>query len=263
MEDLQGRWPEEFDTTSSHQFRDADDMQFAFSYFYYLMRATRNRTFAHLAVEQDVDGDGLLNYLELRRLVAIAAIGAKENVDLEGTRARLLGNESAPETPVPVKAVLRDAELKKLAKKALHKERKYKYELGDMNNVGFYMLKDNSSSLVDKLDEVRAHPTKFLCFNDNMNETDPDLDMRQELQDLLQTLFPLPSSFELRPGSRGYLRVEDWRSTLRIRAVSRTLTRLALALAVSSAALELHRQWQMRAGGGAAPSPARSAKSSV
>lgn len=32
-----GRFPEEFDTTSSHKLRSVDDMQFSFSYFYYMM----------------------------------------------------------------------------------------------------------------------------------------------------------------------------------------------------------------------------------
>ena len=35
--ELQGRWPELFDDTSSHRFRHSHDMQYSFSYFYYLM----------------------------------------------------------------------------------------------------------------------------------------------------------------------------------------------------------------------------------
>lgn len=32
------RWPEQFDETSSHQLRNSRDMQYAFSYFYFLMQ---------------------------------------------------------------------------------------------------------------------------------------------------------------------------------------------------------------------------------
>lgn len=31
------RFPEDFDITSSHKLRSVDDMQFSFSYFYYMM----------------------------------------------------------------------------------------------------------------------------------------------------------------------------------------------------------------------------------
>jgi hypothetical protein len=35
---LHARWPEEFNKTSSHRFRTGQDMQFAFSYMYFMMR---------------------------------------------------------------------------------------------------------------------------------------------------------------------------------------------------------------------------------
>jgi hypothetical protein len=39
IEEMQERWSEQFDITSSHHFRAGDDMQYSFSYFYYLMHA--------------------------------------------------------------------------------------------------------------------------------------------------------------------------------------------------------------------------------
>jgi hypothetical protein len=38
---LHARWPEEFNKTSSHRFRTGEDMQFAFSYMYFMMRQVR------------------------------------------------------------------------------------------------------------------------------------------------------------------------------------------------------------------------------
>lgn len=39
---LHARWPEEFNRTSSHRFRTGDDMQFAFSYMYFMMHQVRS-----------------------------------------------------------------------------------------------------------------------------------------------------------------------------------------------------------------------------
>jgi hypothetical protein len=39
IEEMQHRWSGEFEATSAHRFRAGDDMQYAFSYFYYLMHA--------------------------------------------------------------------------------------------------------------------------------------------------------------------------------------------------------------------------------
>ena len=39
MEELQSRWPNEWNATSSHRLRSGKDMQYAFAYFYYLIHA--------------------------------------------------------------------------------------------------------------------------------------------------------------------------------------------------------------------------------
>ena len=52
------RFPEEFDVTSSHKVRAGDDMQFAFSYFYFLMEEMRNVTIEEIFSELDRDKSG-------------------------------------------------------------------------------------------------------------------------------------------------------------------------------------------------------------
>jgi len=69
MQDLQSWYPKDFERTSSHRFRSGDDMQFAFSYFYFLMsEPTGISRKAFLEETIDVNADGVLNCGELRAL---------------------------------------------------------------------------------------------------------------------------------------------------------------------------------------------------
>eukprot|EP00899_Mesostigma_viride_P014005 jgi/Mesvir1/22605/Mv14053-RA.4 len=68
--EMHDSWHEHFLKTSSNRFRSEDDMQFAFSYFYFLMSKPRSRTVGQLLEELDVDNSGGLNDNELRTLVA-------------------------------------------------------------------------------------------------------------------------------------------------------------------------------------------------
>ena len=63
MDELHNKWPELFDETSSHKFRHPRDMQFSFSYFYYLMNARMPYHAADVFEQLDTDKDGYLNAL--------------------------------------------------------------------------------------------------------------------------------------------------------------------------------------------------------
>ena len=58
MERLQEDFKEEFDATSSHNVRASDDMQFAFSYFYYLMSEKHSMVLEDAFKELDTDHSG-------------------------------------------------------------------------------------------------------------------------------------------------------------------------------------------------------------
>uniref|UniRef100_K1PK27 N-acetylglucosamine-1-phosphotransferase subunits alpha/beta n=1 Tax=Magallana gigas TaxID=29159 RepID=K1PK27_MAGGI len=68
MNELHERFPAEFEVTSSNKIRSRNDMQFAFSYFYYLMGVTRNRTAEEIFEELDTDHSGVLSDREIRTL---------------------------------------------------------------------------------------------------------------------------------------------------------------------------------------------------
>ena len=61
----------EFDLTSSHKFRSSKDMQWSFSYFYFMMNAKYNFTSLDFIYENylDLDGDTYLNKFEENQLV--------------------------------------------------------------------------------------------------------------------------------------------------------------------------------------------------
>eukprot|EP00976_Prorocentrum_cordatum_P115308 1195989-Prorocentrum_minimum.AAC.1 len=74
---FQAKWPAEFKATSSHRFRSGKDMQYAFSYFYFLMHAPRGRMLQHLLRELDTDGDGFFSDNELHTLISTLHVPLK------------------------------------------------------------------------------------------------------------------------------------------------------------------------------------------
>jgi len=67
MAELQSKWSDRYDLTSSHRFRRSDDMQFAFAYFYYTVHRPVEFKFGEAWSEYvDRDRDGVLNIHEIR-----------------------------------------------------------------------------------------------------------------------------------------------------------------------------------------------------
>ncbi len=58
MAELQEKYREQFELTSSHKVRSRDDMQFSFSYFYYLMSERRVMVLGEVFEELDTDKSG-------------------------------------------------------------------------------------------------------------------------------------------------------------------------------------------------------------
>jgi hypothetical protein len=62
------RFPDEWDETSSHRVRSSNDMQYSFSYFYYIMGQKLNVSAGDVFDEMDTDLSGVLSDRELRTL---------------------------------------------------------------------------------------------------------------------------------------------------------------------------------------------------
>lgn len=57
---LHGSFPDEFESTSSHKIRSSNDMQFAFSYFYFLMNEVHSTNISQVVNGFDTDRSGLV-----------------------------------------------------------------------------------------------------------------------------------------------------------------------------------------------------------
>lgn len=61
MQALQDKFPEEFERTSSHRVRTADDMQYAFSYIYFVMNEKQELDIEAAYENLDTDKSGYVN----------------------------------------------------------------------------------------------------------------------------------------------------------------------------------------------------------
>lgn len=115
MQQLQDHWPRHFERTSSHLFREPDDLQYAFTYFYYLMHQRIEYNFTRVFGELDADHSGTLDLNELRTLAVVVLASqqesrqrANENHVFVLTAATFFNFTNnilnCPEEPVPVSA---------------------------------------------------------------------------------------------------------------------------------------------------------------
>lgn len=109
--------------------------------------------------------------------------------------------------------------------------------LGSEKDVAFEMVGDNATTTRAQLDSVRARQSKFICINDNIQNSTPELDAM--LRDFFTSFFPTPSIFELPPGrSNPTLYLDEYESINRhwsiglLRSVSAGNFHLLAALAI-------------------------------
>jgi hypothetical protein len=86
----------------------------------------------------------------------------------------------------------------------------------DKDFVAFEMIGDNYTDSLRQLDSVRARQSKFVCINDNMQH--PSKELEKVLQDFYESFFPLPSIFELDPGTRNPTLYHDEYMKMRLRS---------------------------------------------
>ncbi|XP_045104372.1 N-acetylglucosamine-1-phosphotransferase subunits alpha/beta-like [Portunus trituberculatus] len=272
MESLQEKFREEFELTSSHRIRKANDMQYAFSYYFYLMSEKRIRTPTEIFTEFDTDASGTLSDREIRTLLAsLHDLPLHYNIVHEFHM--LVKNCSAAhhtrEVPTPVYERYADSDLPTVSLelmlkcepltallKKLEKVNKYRYTHQSDEAVHFKMVTSNVSIVIHMLDEVRKNRRKFICLNSNLDPKSKSNDLIHALvQDTYESLFPLPSSFELPLNYRNrFLYVEElvawrkWRDFVRalIYACLASLVFLTLVNFFSTELESLRRRWCRR-----------------
>lgn len=239
MERLQAKWPKEFDETSSHPLRHPKDMQYSFSYYYYLMHERLEYNFTKIFYQVlDVNHDGLLDYTELRTLSSTIVRSKNPTEDIyksyyyenqipDEPESKLFqncnffkpsnnitekNNTSTSYINSNKKAFARNIKLSKeqienctsamkLIKSHFSLKLRNKFELGDLQDVAFVMLRTNKTLVLRSLDGIRDKHNKYICLNDNMNHSDPhSLLVIEAVHDLYKSLYPFPSPFELPEG---------------------------------------------------------------
>ena len=244
--------------TSSHRVRSPDDMQFAFAYYYYLLGAAVPYTPADVFDLVDTDRSGILSDRELRTLTTrlndlplyletltgmeamFANCSAGLGPDLQAENARHLAGlarETYYDANMPQVTKLLFVNCSQVAAKIREKfkpEPKYKTTILDDADVAFKMLQGNVSRVVGQLDDIRKHPKKFICLNDNIDHGSEEAKtVKAVVQDFYESLLPVPSQFELpREYRNRFLHVDDLAEWKRYRDWLRLMAHLALALLI-------------------------------
>ncbi|KAK7886110.1 hypothetical protein WMY93_025731 [Mugilogobius chulae] len=237
MQELQDVFPEEFDKTSAHRVRHSEDMQFAFSYFYFLMSAQQQLNVSEVFDEIDTDHSGILSDREIRTLATRINELPLSLQDLTSLEQMLINcSKSLPTNltqlhlvkptqeayydpsmpPVTKGLVVHCKAITERIQKAFKDQNKYKFEIMGEEEIAFKMVRTNVSHVVGQLDDIRKNPRKFVCLNDNIDHSHKDAaTVKAVLRDFYESMFPLPSQFELpREYRNRFLHMEElqeWR----------------------------------------------------
>ncbi|XP_028409646.1 N-acetylglucosamine-1-phosphotransferase subunits alpha/beta-like [Dendronephthya gigantea] len=219
MNELQAKFPKEFDVTSSHKLRSKDDMQFALSYFYFVIDQTKAFDVSLLFQEVDADKSGTLSDRELRTLVTkfndVPLKAGTLNKVIEQLRncSRVFENSTNTvrphsdrqhgyDLPPITQTLLQHCEpiMKQMNKstKSTKQESKFKHEIVGEEDIAFKMIKNNATHVLKQLDGIRKNRKKFICLNDNIDHERKNASVvKGILVDFYESLFPVPSQFEL------------------------------------------------------------------
>ncbi len=220
VQEMQDIWANEWNTTSSHRFRSQKDMQFAFSYYYYVIHRHLIQDIdvkRFISENVDTNKDGLIDDNEFRTLTAIARsdIYALHNCTLNASDSSLIHNEKVQhsfpygtaESSLAIKLwpTVHDVMKCELVVKGIldNFDRKGKFQTHTTTSdkdVAFEMISDNYTLTLSQLDSIRMRQSKFICINDNMKE--PSVKLMQALKDFFEAFWPTPSRFELPYGTR-------------------------------------------------------------
>nr|XP_033809201.1 N-acetylglucosamine-1-phosphotransferase subunits alpha/beta isoform X2 [Geotrypetes seraphini] len=219
MQELQDMYPAEFDKTSTHKVRHSEDMQFAFSYFYYLMSAVAPLNISLVFDEVDTDKSGVLSDREIRTLATRIHELPLNLQDLTGLEHMLINCSKTlpanvtqtwelPPTheayydpslpPVTKQLIVNCKPVTDRIRKAFKDKNKYRFETMGEEEIAFKMIRTNVSHVVGQLDDIRKNPRKFICLNDNIDHSHKDAHtVKAVLRDFYESMFPVPSQFEL------------------------------------------------------------------
>ena len=198
---------------------------------------------------------GILSDRELRTLATRLYTLPLDLNDLNSLEQTLLkcDNRTIPETnksdtkhqtilpQVSLEFLQRCDPLLKMLNDSVKDAAKNKFEtLGD-EDVAFHMIRDNASAVLQQLDAIRGKKKKFVCLNDNIDHSKKDAELiKALLVDFYQSLFPIPSQFELPQEYRNkFLYVSELNEFMKEREVLKFWTNVLLVILVLIAFLSI------------------------
>ncbi len=222
MNKLENKFRTEFDLTSSHRLRSSNDMQFAFSYYYFIMSELEEFNASKLFDEFDINQNGLLDDIELMiinfklssRPFSSSNLGASisDMFTLNSDLSKQLNDCKSNLTENLTNGLINKQQfiscdsfvnylkekLWNLDTKSNNARFKYKHESVGDEDTKFVMIAGDPLEIEIKLNNLIREPQKFICLNDNI-----DYKIKYEANELKRllkyfysTLFPLSSMFE-------------------------------------------------------------------
>uniref|UniRef100_A0A3Q2YX68 EF-hand domain-containing protein n=1 Tax=Hippocampus comes TaxID=109280 RepID=A0A3Q2YX68_HIPCM len=227
MQELQDTFPQEFYETSSHHLRHRQDMQYAFSYFYFLMSVKQQANISKVFDAADKDHSGVLSESEIEALAVKIYQQPLEPEDLTSLENQLINCSKSLPNDVrelePSQEVYRDQKMSQVTKKLIMNCKpiidrirstfpdQKKYQIMGEDQVHFKMLHNNLAEADRIFDDIRKRPRKFICINDDLDHTQSRAqEVKKKLAIFYQSMFPRPSQFELPKGtSNKFLHMDD------------------------------------------------------
>lgn len=219
MKDLQKKFKKEFEITSGNKLRSSTDMQYAFSYNYFVMSELEDFNSTKLFNELDTNMNGLLDSNEI--LVMNLKLSLNEfstkftkasqmytldsdfenylNVCKENTTDPINRDQfvsSCPELVKFLKEKFWNSETFMATKDGVR--HKYRFEEVSAPDVKFLMIGGEPFDIEIKLNNLIRKPNKFICLNDNIDYklNYEAVELKRLLGNFYSIMFPLKSSFE-------------------------------------------------------------------
>ncbi|GAV00250.1 hypothetical protein RvY_11128-2 [Ramazzottius varieornatus] len=241
MEELQRKLPAEFDKTSATRVRSASDMQFAFSYFYYMMSVKQDVAMGQIFDEMDTDKSATWDEREVY-LAALRSMG-ESDVDSEKQSKRLrqavINCTSQPlsqkRLAISKKEIMACDKVKEIMLPTWNSRKKFRFKTNaESTEFTFVRVSNNLTMLHKELEGILRKPKKYICINDEVDYTREDADVIQSTtRQFFQLLFPRPSSFELPPNRRNNFRyISEFRQWEKTSGMYRRLLIIGFVLAL-------------------------------
>ena len=198
---------DEIQETSSHRFRNSNDLQFAFTYFYFLMSEQFYQTLQQILDEYDIDRDKHLNKNEARTFYLATTKSQFEEKDFnlfwnESLSCLKANQNNNRQQKAKVSILLNCHEFGFLNEESKVRKRN-EFTILKIDDVSFNTINDDLDHLQSQLDNVRKSPKQFICINDNYSyrDTAKTKKINEILHEFYESILPLKSKFEIDPKS--------------------------------------------------------------